>query len=104
MSVAFFEIIAVIYVYGFRRFIRDLEFMTGEQIGKYWIITWRFISPTIMFVLFTCSVIKSFKNAPQYLAYNSETVILFNLNFYTFRPLNTESIIQLGLFLLHFYW
>ncbi|CAD5217579.1 unnamed protein product [Bursaphelenchus okinawaensis] len=71
MLVAFFEIFAVIYVYGFRRFCRDLEFMTGETIEGYWIFTWRFISPTIMVVLFVCSVIKSFAHVPQYSAYDS---------------------------------
>ncbi|KAI1725571.1 sodium:neurotransmitter symporter family domain-containing protein [Ditylenchus destructor] len=73
MGVAFFEIIAVVYVYGFRRFCRDLEYMTGEQIGSYWLITWRFISPSIMFFIFFCSVIKSFIKTPKYLAYDSET-------------------------------
>lgn len=33
MGVAFFEVFAVVYVYGFRRFVRDLEYMTGEVIG-----------------------------------------------------------------------
>jgi hypothetical protein len=34
MGVAFFETIAVVYVYGYRRFVRDLEYMTGEGIYK----------------------------------------------------------------------
>jgi SNF family Na+-dependent transporter len=52
MCVAFFEIFAVVYVYGYRRFCRDLEFMTGETVGNYWIITWRFVAPPIMVKLF----------------------------------------------------
>jgi hypothetical protein len=73
MCVAFFEIFAVIYVYGFRRFCRDLEYMTGEQIGRYWTITWRFISPTVMFIVFICSIVKSFSRLPVYSVYDSST-------------------------------
>ncbi|VDK29927.1 unnamed protein product [Gongylonema pulchrum] len=47
--------------------------MTGESISCYWIITWRFISPVIMFVLFFASVIKSFVDLPKYYIYNSAT-------------------------------
>uniref|UniRef100_A0A7E4UQ34 Transporter n=1 Tax=Panagrellus redivivus TaxID=6233 RepID=A0A7E4UQ34_PANRE len=73
MCVAFFEIIAVIYVYGYRRFCNDLEFMTGQRPSQYWIFTWRFISPTIMFVLLLASIIKSFVHLPVYSAYDAET-------------------------------
>jgi SNF family Na+-dependent transporter len=79
MCVAFFEIFAVVYVYGFRRFCRDLEFMTGQSVGRYWIITWRFISPTIMVILFVASVFKSFTHVPVYSAYSHEKVIHFYL-------------------------
>ncbi|KAK0396663.1 hypothetical protein QR680_001804 [Steinernema hermaphroditum] len=75
MCVAFFEVFAVIYVYGYRRFCRDIEFMTGSKPGQFWLITWRFISPVIMLVLFFASVIKSFRNPPQYVAYNSKTAL-----------------------------
>ncbi|MCP9266470.1 Transporter [Dirofilaria immitis] len=46
MGVAFFEVLAVIYVYGWQNFVRDLVDMTGETVSCYWTITWRFISPT----------------------------------------------------------
>lgn len=77
MIVAFFEIVAVVYVYGWRRFCRDLEFMTGDSVGRYWTFTWRFISPLIMLIIFTCSVIKSVTSIPKYLAYDLETVCFF---------------------------
>uniref|UniRef100_A0A183C181 Sodium-dependent neutral amino acid transporter B(0)AT3 n=1 Tax=Globodera pallida TaxID=36090 RepID=A0A183C181_GLOPA len=74
MCVAFFEIIAVIYVYGCDRFVRDLQYMTNEPVGLYWTITWRFISPVIMVVIFVASVFKSFSDVPKYSAYDSTTV------------------------------
>ncbi|CAJ0608789.1 unnamed protein product [Cylicocyclus nassatus] len=73
MCVAFFEVIAVVYVYGYRRFSRDIEFMTGSIPGQYWLITWRFVAPIIMAVLFTCSVVQCFSKATTYYAYNKET-------------------------------
>uniref|UniRef100_A0A0K0FHA0 Transporter n=1 Tax=Strongyloides venezuelensis TaxID=75913 RepID=A0A0K0FHA0_STRVS len=73
MGVAFFEAFAVIYVYGYRRFCRDLEYMTGEKIERYWLWTWRFISPSIMFILFFTSIIKSFSKVPEYFTYDKET-------------------------------
>uniref|UniRef100_A0AC34REQ3 Transporter n=1 Tax=Panagrolaimus sp. JU765 TaxID=591449 RepID=A0AC34REQ3_9BILA len=73
MCVAFFEIFAVIYVYGYRRFLNDIEFMTGIRPGPYWTITWRFISPIIMLILFVSSIIKSFSHAPKYSAYDPVT-------------------------------
>ena len=59
MCVAFFEIFAVIYVYGYRRFVRDLEFMTGEPVSRYWTFIWRFIAPTILIFVFLCSIGKT---------------------------------------------
>ncbi|EYB90474.1 hypothetical protein Y032_0219g2452 [Ancylostoma ceylanicum] len=73
MCVAFFEVIAVVYVYGYRRFSRDIEFMTGSTPGQYWLITWRFVAPIIMAVLFTCSVVQCFSKATTYYAYDRET-------------------------------
>lgn len=73
MCVAFFEIIAVIYVYGCDNFVRDIQFMTGEPVGRYWTITWRYISPVIMFTIFVCSVVKSFSHVPEYSSYDHNT-------------------------------
>ncbi|KAK6031650.1 sodium-dependent neutral amino acid transporter B(0) domain protein [Ostertagia ostertagi] len=76
MCVAFFEVIAVVYVYGYRRFSRDIDFMTGSTPGQYWLITWRFVAPIIMAVLFTCSVVQSFSRPTTYYAYDKETTKL----------------------------
>uniref|UniRef100_A0A914RU34 Uncharacterized protein n=1 Tax=Parascaris equorum TaxID=6256 RepID=A0A914RU34_PAREQ len=52
------------------RFVRDLEFMTEQNVSTFWIITWRFISPVIMFILFFASLAKSFTTLPTYFAYH----------------------------------
>ncbi|VBB27257.1 unnamed protein product [Acanthocheilonema viteae] len=76
MGVAFFEVLAVIYVYGWQNFTRDLVDMTGERISCYWTVTWRFISPVLMLVLFFASIVKSFIDLPKYFVYNSQTASL----------------------------
>ncbi|PVD25181.1 hypothetical protein C0Q70_15679 [Pomacea canaliculata] len=49
--VAFFEIVAVIYVYGCNRFCRDIHIMIGTNIFIYWKVTWMVLSPlTIAFI------------------------------------------------------
>ncbi|CAJ0575085.1 unnamed protein product, partial [Mesorhabditis spiculigera] len=73
MCVAFCEVIAVVYVYGFRRFSRDIEYMTGSYPSNYYLYTWRFITPTIMLVLFTTSFIQCFSRLPTYFAYDKAT-------------------------------
>ena len=38
--IAFFEIVAVMYVYGHEKFTEDIEKMTGVRPGLYWQVTW----------------------------------------------------------------
>ncbi|CAJ0947146.1 unnamed protein product, partial [Mesorhabditis belari] len=73
MCVAFCEVIAVVYIYGFRRFSRDIEYMTGSPPSNYYIYTWRFISPLVMFILFSTSIIQCFSHLPRYFAYEKAT-------------------------------
>ncbi|CAK9296657.1 unnamed protein product [Gordionus sp. m RMFG-2023] len=74
--VAFFEIIAVIYIYGHKKFSRDLEFMTGTYPGWYWQITWRYVSPILMAGILLASTIKWILERPQYNSYDSAKALL----------------------------
>lgn len=97
MAVAFFEVIGVVYVYGWRRydpfykatynrasvncffrFSKDLQYMTGEAPSMFWLILWRFVSPVIMVALFVSSLISSLLDPPVYHAYNKEEVKNFH--------------------------
>nr|XP_046197907.1 sodium-dependent neutral amino acid transporter B(0)AT1-like [Oncorhynchus gorbuscha] len=42
----------VVYLYGIDRFNDDIEFMIGHKPNLFWQITWRFVSPAIMLVIF----------------------------------------------------
>ncbi|CAH0564757.1 unnamed protein product [Brassicogethes aeneus] len=49
---AIFEVVAVMWIYGLDNFCEDLEFMTKKKVGLYWRITWGFITPVILIVVF----------------------------------------------------
>ncbi|CAI4232563.1 unnamed protein product [Auanema sp. JU1783] len=71
MCVAFSELMSVVYVYGYMRFVCDLEYMTGIRPGIYWLIMWRFVSPSLMFTLFSASIAQCFNKPLVYFAYDS---------------------------------
>lgn len=44
------EIIIVGWIYGVDNFVRDIEFMIGKPIERWWILCWKYITPTILSV------------------------------------------------------
>lgn len=60
MSIIFLmilELVAVMWVYGFSNFIRDIEFMLKRKTGLYWKICWIFFNPIFLGVVFVYSQI-----------------------------------------------
>lgn len=49
--VGVFEITTVFWIYGLRRFLDDVEFMTGTRPGVYWRVCWVAITPILMIVI-----------------------------------------------------
>ncbi|XP_063041040.1 sodium-dependent neutral amino acid transporter B(0)AT1-like [Engraulis encrasicolus] len=52
LTIAFFEMISVVYIYGIDRFNADMEFMIGHKPNIFWQATWRFISPLLVLAIF----------------------------------------------------
>uniref|UniRef100_A0A4W3JZ37 Transporter n=1 Tax=Callorhinchus milii TaxID=7868 RepID=A0A4W3JZ37_CALMI len=52
LVVAFCEMVSIVYIYGIDRFNEDIEWMIGHKPNIFWQVTWRFISPIIMLVIF----------------------------------------------------
>lgn len=52
LFIVLIETIIVCWVYGADRFCKNLEEMTGHMPGSYWRICWKYISPTILTVIF----------------------------------------------------
>ncbi|CAL4097100.1 unnamed protein product, partial [Meganyctiphanes norvegica] len=55
LFIVFVEAAGVFWFYGADRFANDIEKMLGFRPGMFWIICWKYISPTFIFVLFVCS-------------------------------------------------
>nr|CAI5827224.1 unnamed protein product [Callosobruchus analis] len=55
------EAIMVGWIYGVKRFIRDVQFMTGEKLSYYWILSWKVITP-----LYLVRLTRSLKPSPDW--------------------------------------
>nr|CAH7755518.1 unnamed protein product [Callosobruchus chinensis] len=58
LIIAFFECVAVSYVYGLKRFADDIEMMTGTRPGLYWLICWKYLSPLAMLSILVASFVE----------------------------------------------
>ncbi|XP_075600771.1 sodium-dependent neutral amino acid transporter B(0)AT3 isoform X2 [Balearica regulorum gibbericeps] len=70
LVIAFFEVIGVVYVYKIKRFSKDVTWMTGRKPNLYWQITWRFISPLLLLIVFVAFVTLQIQKPPSYAAWN----------------------------------
>ncbi|XP_041346644.1 sodium-dependent serotonin transporter-like [Gigantopelta aegis] len=68
LLVVFFEAAAVSWIYGVKRFSQDIECMLGSPPGPFWQITWTFISPVFLLILFIMTLISA--PPPAYGKYN----------------------------------
>ena len=71
--IAFTELVSVMYVYGHRRFTRDIAAMTGVTPGPFWQLTWRFVSPALMAAIILSSVYFMMSHWPTYTAWDRHT-------------------------------
>jgi len=70
LLIALLELIAVSWIYGFDKFSSDIEYMLGSSPNLYWKLTWKFISPAIVGVLFCFKVYMTFAKPPSYDSYD----------------------------------
>nr|CAH7729794.1 unnamed protein product [Callosobruchus chinensis] len=61
------EVIIVGWTYGIKRFIRDIEFMTGEKLSWYWTLSWKIITP--LFLTFIFVTVIAFNTKVSYLGH-----------------------------------
>ncbi|ELT92696.1 hypothetical protein CAPTEDRAFT_1707 [Capitella teleta] len=57
MVIAFFELVAICYIYGIKRFFEDIEMMIGHKPNYYWLATWMVVSPVCMVLIVVFSVV-----------------------------------------------
>ncbi|XP_071447708.1 sodium-dependent neutral amino acid transporter B(0)AT3 [Hetaerina americana] len=70
--VALLEMIAVIYIYGHKKFTQDIFDMTGIRPGWYWQITWRYLGPIIMTCILISSIVFRVIHKPTYHAWDAK--------------------------------
>ncbi len=59
------------------RFVDDIYKYTGRRPGAYWTICWRFISPTIIAVIFVASIIIQAMDSAEYSVWIKEEVRIY---------------------------
>ena len=52
------ESLVIPYVYGWRRFCDDIEYMTGARPNMYLIITWSFVAPALLTFLLVANLVR----------------------------------------------
>ncbi|XP_023274469.1 sodium- and chloride-dependent transporter XTRP3 [Seriola lalandi dorsalis] len=73
LFIVLIEVIAVSYIYGIRRFEKDIEDMLGHRPNWYWKIMWGFTSPILLIGLFIIYIVKYIQGGtPTYQAWNKE--------------------------------
>uniref|UniRef100_A0A8D8BT13 Transporter n=1 Tax=Culex pipiens TaxID=7175 RepID=A0A8D8BT13_CULPI len=73
LIIAFFECIAVSYIYGIKRFADDIELMTGSRPHLYWMLCWKYISPIAMLTILVASFIELASEGSSYPGWNPLT-------------------------------
>lgn len=56
IAICFVELLMVAWLYGVDNFARDIGFMTGHHPGWWWRTCWRYVTPTILALLFVTTI------------------------------------------------
>lgn len=57
-ALAILQLIGIFWIYGIENFCWDLEFMSNRKVTPFWRITWFFVTPVLMLVIFLYSMAK----------------------------------------------
>lgn len=73
LFVVLIEVITVSYIYGIKRFEKDIEDMLGHRPNWYWKIMWAGISPILLIALFIFYIVNYIMGGtPTYMAWNKD--------------------------------
>ncbi|XP_067253285.1 sodium- and chloride-dependent transporter XTRP3-like [Chanodichthys erythropterus] len=73
LFIVFIEVISVCYIYGLRRFEKDIEDMLGHRPNWYWKVMWAVISPVLLISLFIFYIINYIQGGtPTYQAWDKD--------------------------------
>ncbi|XP_037639521.1 sodium- and chloride-dependent transporter XTRP3-like [Sebastes umbrosus] len=73
LFIVLIEVITVSYIYGIKRFEKDIEDMIGHRPNWYWKIMWAGVSPLLLITLFVVYIVSYIRGGtPTYQAWNQE--------------------------------
>ncbi|XP_071400939.1 sodium- and chloride-dependent transporter XTRP3-like [Centroberyx affinis] len=73
LFIVLIEVITVSYIYGIRRFEKDIEDMLGHRPNWYWKIMWVLVSPALLIALFVFYIVNYIKGGtPTYQAWDKD--------------------------------
>ncbi|XP_074510554.1 sodium- and chloride-dependent transporter XTRP3 [Sebastes fasciatus] len=73
LFIVLIEVITVSYIYGIKRFEKDIEDMIGHRPNWYWKIMWAGVSPLLLITLFVVYIVNYIRGGtPTYQAWNQE--------------------------------
>ncbi|KAM9352859.1 sodium- and chloride-dependent transporter XTRP3 [Symphorus nematophorus] len=73
LFIVLIEVITVSYIYGIKRFEKDIEDMLGHPPNWYWKIMWGIVSPLLLITLFIIYIVNYIRGGvPTYQAWNKE--------------------------------
>ncbi|XP_041665109.1 sodium-dependent neutral amino acid transporter B(0)AT1-like [Cheilinus undulatus] len=70
LTIGFFEMIVVVYIYGIDRFNEDIKFMIGYKPSIFWQVSWRFISPVVVLVILVFYLVTQGQEELTYLVWD----------------------------------
>jgi len=73
LIITFFELLAINWYWGMKRVADDIHLMCGRRPSFFFLLCWRYITPTLMFLLFIGSVVSVIHDGGQkYFRWHSE--------------------------------
>ncbi|XP_042345815.1 sodium- and chloride-dependent transporter XTRP3-like [Plectropomus leopardus] len=73
LFIVLIEVVTVSYIYGIRRFEKDIEDMLGHRPNWYWKLMWAIVSPLLLITLFVVYIVNYIRGGtPTYQAWNKE--------------------------------
>uniref|UniRef100_A0A3Q3F974 Transporter n=1 Tax=Labrus bergylta TaxID=56723 RepID=A0A3Q3F974_9LABR len=73
LTIGFFEMIAVVYIYGIDRFNEDMKFMIGYKPSIFWQVSWRFTSPLVVLVILVFYLVTQSQEELTYLVWDPKS-------------------------------
>ncbi|XP_041665108.1 sodium-dependent neutral amino acid transporter B(0)AT1-like [Cheilinus undulatus] len=73
LTIGFFEMIAVVYIYGIDRFNEDIKFMIGSKPSIFWQVSWRFVSPLVVLVILVFYLVTQGQEELTYLVWDPKS-------------------------------